>query len=47
MHICEHCEAEFEIVHSGPEAVEFCPFCGEDLNYEDYGEVEDDIEWDE
>jgi rRNA maturation endonuclease Nob1 len=46
MYTCEHCEAEFEIVYVGKDPVEYCPFCGENLEVSDW-ENEIDIEWDE
>ena len=42
--VCESCDAEFRIKHdmSGRlYKVEFCPFCGEELNEELEDELED------
>jgi len=44
--VCESCDAEFRIKHdmSGRlYKVEFCPFCGEELNEE----LEDELDYDE
>lgn len=46
MYTCENCEAEFEIQYVGKDPVEYCPFCGENLEVLDW-ENEIDIEWDE
>lgn len=45
--VCESCDSEFKIKHSMDNRlyiIEYCPFCGEDLDkeleheFEDYGE---------
>jgi len=44
--VCESCDAEFRIKHdmSGRlYKVEFCPFCGDELNEE----LEDELDYDE
>ena len=45
--VCESCEAEFSIKHNMENRlykIEYCPFCGEELNNE---EMEDEIEFDD
>jgi len=38
--ICEECYAEFVILHEENKEVEFCPFCGAELNNEEIDEDE-------
>jgi rRNA maturation endonuclease Nob1 len=42
--ICNECEAEFTIQHEEICEIEFCPFCGFKLEFEDYDEKEFDEE---
>ena len=44
--VCESCDAEFRIKHDMARRlykVEFCPFCGDELNEE----LEDELDYDE
>lgn len=40
---CKSCDAEFKIISSVEDHVNFCPYCGDNLDYED----EDTIDFDE
>jgi len=41
---CEECDAEFNVEHDFIASVEFCPFCGNKMQYDDSDLDED---WDE
>jgi DNA-directed RNA polymerase subunit M/transcription elongation factor TFIIS len=40
---CEECGSTWTIQHNNYEDVSFCPFCGEELYYDE----EDEEDWDE
>lgn len=40
-HTCVECEAEFEVIHNEDIEIRHCPFCGEDLVFEE------EMDWEE
>jgi rRNA maturation endonuclease Nob1 len=43
--VCDDCDAEFSLDYEFVGTVEFCPFCGSKLEYDDKNL--DDSEWDD
>lgn len=46
---CHECEAEFTVVSSYDDPIEFCPHCGSEIEYEEdddeyYDELSDDLD---
>ena len=44
---CIECGSEFDIIHNEKGSIEFCPFCGEELNEELEDELEDYEDYDD
>lgn len=44
---CEACEQDFEILAEDDKKVEYCPFCGEILNYSSEEETKEYVEDDD
>ena len=44
-HECSSCDAEFRVVSSSTQSIEFCPFCGDSV--EDVVEDEEDYDFDD
>ena len=43
-HGCESCLAEFRVVSDFDDPIQYCPYCGGQLDYKEEQEAEEDLE---
>ena len=46
-YLCEECGAEFTILSELEDPVQFCPFCGSELEYDEDDEYQQELDYDD
>jgi rRNA maturation endonuclease Nob1 len=42
-HECESCLSEFRVVSDTDDPIQYCPFCGSEIDHKEEQEIEEDL----